>query len=210
MTSPQYWYWISYQCAPLQLNPSERALPSTPHLHRAEASSPARGPGPGMLRPASSASLAPQRRPLTLILSGKVGRLPGGRRERALLAAPRAGLHTHRYIQGVRMDSQGETEAIVNHDSAVSARDSGTAVAWIGDHHAGQVARGVGNRYRTFRTVTSAPGCPQAARNSGGTAKLEEVCGELPHASMVSTIQTGTTTPTHILLRHQTCPLISM
>lgn len=48
------------------------------------------------------------------------------------------------------MDSQGETEAIANPESAVSARDSGTAVAWIADHHAGQVARGMGNRYRNL------------------------------------------------------------
>jgi len=33
----------------------------------------------------------------------------------------------------------------------------------------------------TFRTITCAPGCPQAARNSAGTADCG-LAGELPHA----------------------------
>jgi len=64
------------------------------------------------------------------------------------------------------MDSQGETEAIADPDPTVVTWDYGTAVAWVGDHYSGQVAGGMGDRYRNL------PDRHVGARVPAGRAEL--------------------------------------
>src|SRR5260370_22475373 len=50
----------------------------------------------------------------------------------------------------------------------------------------------------TFRTVTRAPGCPEAAVNSGGVGD-RGLGGKLLHAAIFTTVRARTVIPTHTL-----------